>query len=283
VPIPRPGPCVGPGHELICQLVVAFGLVQRSEVVMAKAQYSVKLRDPVSHRQTLAVAHGVLAAAEQVSCAYRAMTHYFQNAKRPGDRAVIWFQFFTAAAAIAELRARLMRYKPCEQAAREYVTKVKPALVPVLDRVVARQVRGDLAMQMCCHAQVNFTSHWNEGVSAAYIDSMAFDGTDPPILVTLDDEHGSSTGSPWIKEAWRRAWKREFKVTEAKLRVLMTEIQTLGRDAAKMGRYAAIGIVLSTGATLEKPEGEALDEDEIVDVEEAPVIMTKSKRARLSA
>jgi hypothetical protein len=248
---------------------------------MAKVEYAVKLRNPAAHRQTLAVAHGVLAAAEHVGCAYRAMTHYFQNAKRPGDRAVIWFEFFSAAGAIAELRARLMRYKPCELAAREHLEKVKPALVPVLDRLVSRQVRGDLPMQMCCYAQIHFWTHWNESVSAEFIDSLTFDGSDPPVIVTMDDHEGSSTGSPWIKEAWRRALKREFKVTEAKLRVVMNEMKSLGQDAAKMGRYAALGILLSTGATLEQPvvESEAEDATE----QEAPVVINKSKRARLSA
>ena len=264
-------------------LVVAFGLVP-GEVVMAKVEYSVKLRDPAAHRQTLGVAHGVIAAAERVSCAHRAMTHYFQNAKRPGDRAVIWFEFFGAAASVAELRARVMRYKPCELAAREHLAKVKPALVPVLDRVVARQLRGDLAMQMCCYAQIHFMSHWNEGLSAEFIDSMKFDGTDPPVIVTADDDQGSSTGSPWVKEAWRRAWKREFKITEAKLRVVMKEIQTLCHDAAKMGRYAGLGILLSTGATLERPETESVDDEGgEAQGEDAPVVMTKPSGARLSA
>lgn len=251
---------------------------------MDKIEYAVKLRNAAAHRQTLAVAHGVLAAAEHVACAHRAMTHYFKNAKRPGDRAVIWFEFFAAAAALAELRARLMRYKPCEVAAREHLTKVKPALVPVLDRVVARQIRGDMPLQMCCFAQVHFWTHWNEGVSAEFIDSMKFDGTDPAILVTVDDDQGSSTGSPWIKEAWRRAWKREFKITEAKLRVVMNEIKTLCHDSAKMGRYAALGMVLSTGATLEKPEAAVREDDGADSVDSAPVVVVgRSKRRRLSA
>jgi hypothetical protein len=252
--------------------------------MMDKVEYSVKLRNPAAHRQTLAVAHGVLAAAEHVGCAHRAMAHYFQNAERPGDRAVIWFEFFAAAGAVAELRARLMRYKPCEVAAREHLARVKPALIPVLDRVAARQVRGDLPMQMCCHAQIHFWSHWNEGVSAEFIDSMKFDGTDPAIIVTAEDEKGSSTGSPWVKEAWRRAWKREFKITEAKLRVVMNEIKTLCQDSAKMGRYAALGILLSTGATLEKPEVACRDEDAGEEsAESAPVVVGTTKRARLSA
>ncbi len=248
---------------------------------MEPKQYAVKLRNPAAHRPILAVAHGVLAAAEHVACAHRVMTHYFQAAKRPGDRVVIWQQYFDAAGAVADLRARLMRYKPCELAAREHLARTKPNLVAVFDRLVARQIRGDLPLQMCAFAQTHFCSHWNEAVSTEFIASLEFDGSDPPIIVTVDDEEGSSTGSPWLKEAWRRTWKREFNITEAKLRVMMREIQALCHDSAKMGRHAAMGILLSTGATIE-PRAEAVIDDSNDDAEATVVVAKSGIRARLA-
>lgn len=267
-------------------MVVSGSVSGRKSVVMEPKRFVVKLRNPAAHRPTLSVAHGVLAAAEHVACAHRVMELYFKTAKRPGDRVVIWHQYFAAAGAVADLRARLMRYKPCELAAREYLVKEKPKLVAVFDRLVARQIKGDLPMQMCCFAQTHFWSHWNEAVSTEFVASLGFDGNDPPVIVTLEDGEGSSTGSPWIKEAWRRTWKREFGITEAKLRVMMREIQALCQSAGKMGRHAAVGILLSTGATIEAQAGAA--EDEGVDEEgtevAAEVVVTKSgARARMSA
>lgn len=246
---------------------------------MEPKRYAVKLRNAAAQGPILAVAHGVLAAAEHVTCAHRVMNVYMKTAKRPADRVVIWEQYFTMAGGLADLRARLMRYKPCEMAAREYLNKTKPDLLPTFDRLVARQIKGDLALQMCSYAHTHFCSHWNEEVSKEFVASLAFDGTDPPVLVTLDDAEGSSTGSPWVKEAWRRTWKREFGITEAKLRVLMREIQGLCHDAGKMGRHAAIGILLSTGATLEPVTESSEDSGE---QDQAPVVVSKSGiRARL--
>lgn len=253
---------------------------------MEPKRYSVNLGNPAAHRPVLAAAHGVLAAAEHLACACRVMSEYLQRAKRPGDRVVVWHQYFQAAGALAELRARLMRYKPCEVVAREHLERSKPNLVAVFDRLVARQIKDDLPLQMCCYALTHFWAHWNENVSAEFIASLAFDGTDPAVIVTVEDDEGSSTGSPWVKEAWRRTWKREFGITEAKLRVVMREIQALCQDAAKMGRHAAIGILLSTGAAIEAQADAAADDSgEVTDatVVVKPEVSKPETRARLSA
>ena len=247
---------------------------------MGTIAYAVKLKDPEAHKQALAVAHGVLVTAEQIGSAHSTMARYLADSRGPGDKSVIWLQFFAAAAAVGELRARLTRHKSCEVAGRNYLEKIKPALVPLLDRIVARQVRGDVALQMCCYAQTHFWSHWHEGVSTDFIESLGFDGKDPAVILTTDE--GSSTGSPWVKEAWRRAWMREFKLKERQLQRLMGEIKELCRDSAKMGRYAALGILISTGAKLEKYESNSQD---VIQEGDAPVVVRHGSvdRIRLTA
>lgn len=217
-------------------------------------KYVAKLGTSPPDRPAIAQAHALFVAAESIQSAHRAMTRFLRNVQSPGDKAVSWHFFFNAAGSVAELRARLTRHRALDPIIRKHLTENKPNLLPVLDRVAARQISGDLPLQLCCFARQHFTGFWNESVSTQFADSLKLDGSDSPVITTTDDGRNSRTGVPWVKESWTLAWKREFSLSDRQLKDALRDIRLLCRDAAKLGRYAAIGVLLSTGVRLERRE-----------------------------
>lgn len=217
---------------------------------MERLRFIAKMENPLTERRGLAVAHGILVAAEQIAAACRVMDLLLDYDRNPADKAAIWCQFFGAASGVAELRARLIRSKTHEQAARKYLNEAKPHLIPVFDRLTARQIGEDLPLKLCCFARSNYTGFWNEEISAKFVEILSLDGYDAPVMETSEDQ--KSTGVPWVKEAWMQGWRQEFNLSEAKLKGIMPDIKQLCRDAAKTGRYAGIAILQSCGVQIEK-------------------------------
>ncbi len=220
---------------------------------MEKLRFIAKMENPLTERRGLAVAHGILVAAEQIASACRVMDLLMEYDRNPADKAAIWCQFFGAASGVAELRARLIRSKVQEQAARKYLNDSKPHLVPVFDRLTARQIGDDLPLKLCCFARTNYSGFWNEEISAKFVEILSLDGFDPPVMETSEDQ--KSAGVPWVKEAWMQGWRQEFNLSDAKLKAQMPDIKMLMRDAAKTGRYAGIAILQSCGVQIEKVGG----------------------------
>lgn len=217
---------------------------------MEKLRFIAKMENPLTERRGLAVAHGILVAAEQIGAACRVMDLLLDYDRNPADKAAIWCQFFAAAGGVAELRARLTRNKGYEQTARKFLNESKPHLVAVFDRLTARQIGEDLPLRLCCFARTNYSGFWNEDISAKFVEILSLDGFDPPVLETTEDQ--KSAGVPWVKEAWMQGWRQEFNLSDAKLKALMPDIKTLTRDAAKLGRYAGIAILQSCGVQIER-------------------------------
>lgn len=223
---------------------------------MGSVKFYAHIQKRPEDRQGLVTAHGVLSAAEQIHCAHRAMLRYLDEEKTPGDKSIIWYLYFGAASAVAELRSRLMRTKVYEAAARAYLQETKPNLIPAFDRITAKQIATDLPLQMCCFSRNNYWAFWNNDVSDTFIGSLKFDGSDPPVIATTEDQSTSNTGVPWVKDSWTRGWKIAFKLTDGQLKAAMAEVKTLCSDAAKAGRQAGLGILQASGIRLERAEVE---------------------------